>query len=143
MEFNITGEVFQNVLYLLIGAMLAALAGIWAGWFESLRKNKNDIKKIKNLLKSDFSRINDLAIENIESIEKELKKFDLEEDPYAIQDKELKDLFERKRELDDYLINFYYEYEFNFWTALVSSGSLIKLKEIEIQDVQTAYESYF
>lgn len=125
--------IFTTIFGVIIGYMLSELKEISAE-----RREKN---KIRNLIKLDFERLNNLAIKDIQTLDKEITKLKQEKNPEELKDPVLNEVYERKRDLEEYLDGFYTNYEFNFWTALIASGSLIKLNEKEIRAVQVARDT--
>ncbi len=125
--------IFVTVFGVVIGYALSELKEISAEHKEK--------RKIRHLLKSDFERLNDLAISDIQSFDEEITKLKQEDNPEALKDLVFNEVFTMKRDLGEYIDGFYTYYEFNFWTALIANGSLIKLNEKEIRAIQVARDT--
>ncbi len=113
----------------LVGAVVASIL-LFA---HERAKDKREIKKIRSLLNSDFSALYDLMMKDRERIKKEYKKLNDDELANSIMSTSLS--------ISDFYHDYGNYYDLEFWDAIVSSGSLLKLEKEEIRGAQSVYNS--
>ena len=118
--------VLEELAAILIGAIIGSMASFSFFYNWEMKKRRDEIEKIKGLLNSDLVRVYDLAKEDLKNIQK-LK---------PSLDEIVENLYSRKYTVEQYFAGKHLSFDFNFWSAITTSGSLIKLKENEIEDVQ-------
>ena len=96
-------------------------------------KEKKEINKIRTLINSDFARFYQLAKEDISKIEQDNVEFTI--------DNYIDKLTSKKLDIEEFLVKYSRLFEFNFWNAITSSGSLIKLPKEEILLIQATVDT--
>jgi len=116
------------IIAAIFGSIFGALVAFVLFYNHDVSKEKRDIKKIRALINSDFARLYQLAKEDISKIEQDNVEHTL--DDY------INKITAGDTNIDEFLFEYSKISEFNFWEAIVSSGSLIKLPEKEILLIQ-------
>lgn len=114
------------IIAAIFGSIFGALVAFVLFYNHDVSKEKREVKKIQLLLNSDFARIYDLAKKDLKNIQKFKSNLD----------EAVENLYARKFTVDHYFVDKHLSFEFNFWGAITTSGSLIKLKADEIKDIQ-------
>ena len=128
-EINITFELASAIIGGVVGAVFAFIFS----YYLMIRKQKNELKKIQNIINDDFYRIYYYANESIEIITG----------------------LTNNKEFDEYVLDIGHSItrgrtalllnlpnlRFLLWNAIVSSGRMIELKTNEIQLINTAHDN--
>ena len=124
-------EFVENVGYTVLGGGIAAVSGLVVQRWHTRWERKNNIKKIRGLLKPEFERIYQLLIDERRTVER--IKLRSEEDfdslsNHTMMASEYLDIVGSRR-LHSLV-----------WDAIISSGNLIKLDNDEIKITQLAQQ---
>ena len=125
-------EFLENVGYTVLGGGIAATFGFGAQWLHARRERKNDIKKIRDLLKLEFEELYQVLIGERQTAKKAKR---CSEDDYG-------SLNEHEMETSQYLAHVGgMRLRSLTWDAIISSGNLIKLDNDEIAIIQFVQQS--
>lgn len=129
-----TTDYFVGIFIPIYSAVFgAAIASIFLFSHER-QKEKREIKKIKSLLDSDFSVF-------YEEITKDRDLIQNERDKLKTEDSLVNKLISGTLDFSEFYSKYGIFYELQYWQAIVSSGSLLKLEKDEISHVQAVANS--
>ena len=132
MEIRYTLVFLENVGYTVLGGSIAAIFGFGVQWWHTIRERKNDIKKIRGLLKPEFEDLYQILIDEMQVVKK--AKDSSEEDFNSLNDHTMG--------IAQYLANVGSGRLLTFvWDPIISSGNLIKLDNDEIEIILSAQQS--
>jgi len=124
--------VLDQVGIALIGAIIGAAAGFFFFYGWEKKKKLKEISKVKELINDDYTRLYKIANEGISDSKNFLENTDN-------IDKLVDELIRTKFDIS-IVIRYHYPLEHNFWNAIMTNGSLIKLNLEEIKYIQNNYE---
>ena len=119
----------------IIGAVIGAISAYVLIAAHGRALENREIRKIQSLIKDDLERIFRLAKSNIKKIEEDNVEFKVDES--------IDKLISGKLSAHDFVVKYWFSFEFNFWNAIVSSGSLIKLSSNDIKETQIIVDAIF
>lgn len=135
---NQVNELQESNTKLGILAAASVIGGTLLGYYMSersrTRQEKEEIRKVKELLADDFERINKLTIDDIKKIITELEEFEK-------SGKKIDEFIQDRVSLAAYLGHLRKTYEFTFWDLIQVSGSLIKLSSEEIRGINIIHDA--
>src|SRR6266850_7392827 len=126
---------FVAIYVPIYSALIGATAAFVLILAHERSREQKEIKKIRSLLNSDFSEMYRLITKDKEFFQNAYDKLDKE-------DGLVNQLVSGKLVVIDFYHKYGIFYDFEFWNAVVSSGSLLKLKQDEISDVQAVHNSF-
>ena len=125
---------FISIFIPIYSAILgAAVASVFLFSHER-QKDKREIRKIKSLLNSDFS-------EFYEEITKDRQFIQDARDKLETDDSLVNKLISGTMDFSEFYSKYGIFYELQYWQAIISSGSLLKLEKDEISHVQAVSNS--
>jgi len=125
---------FVNIFISIYSALIGAAVASILLFSHERAKDKREIKKIKSLLNSDFASLyNDMT--------KDRLFIQSEHDKLGEEDGLVSNIISEKMSIPDFYQKYGTYYTVEFWDAIVSSGSLLKLDKDEISRVQAVHNS--
>ena len=125
-------EFLENVVYTVLGGGIAAISGLVVQRWHARWERKNNIKKIRDLLKPEFVELYQILIDERRTVKKAKRH---SEDDYG-------SLNEHEMEASQYLDRVGGVRLLSLaWDAIISSGNLIKLDNDEIEIIQAVQQS--
>ena len=125
-------EFLENVAYTVLGGGIAAISGLVVQRWHASWERKNNIKKIRDLLKPEFVELYQILIDERRTVKKAKRR---SEDDYG-------SLNEHEIEASQYLDRVGGVRLLSLaWDAIISSGNLIKLDNDEIEIIQAVQQS--
>lgn len=121
------------VFVALIGSAFGAIVAFVLFYHYESSRGKREIEKIKVLIRDDFTRIYRIA-------KSDMNKIDTDNIEFKIDEK-IDKLISGNFDLEEFLSPYMPVLDFNFWEAIVSSGSLIKLEKEDIKKIQAGIDT--
>lgn len=143
MALNATGvptgaieiDLFPILLQTIVAIVVSVGGGTYLGYRLSERsrtiQEKNEVKKMKDLLKNDFERINNISISRIVTMLGFIEN--------AKNDDFIDDLLTSIEKVSQYALDNIGFFDFVYWQILSDSGHMIKLDKKEIQQIYSLH----
>lgn len=121
----------EELLLIIIGALVAGAVGtIFAYQTEFIRERKT-VKKIKELLNEEFFDIYEAYVDEQDTIQK--AKASIKTD--------ISKIIDNTTTISDYFYKHGQIFQFSIWTAISTSGDLIKLSKDEIVEIEAMHNA--
>lgn len=130
-------DLFPIIMQTIVAIVVSVGGGTYLGYQLSERsrtiQEKNEVQKVKNLLKNDFERINDLAITHIENMLGFIEQ--------SHDDNFITNMMTSVVNVSNYALENIRYFDFVYWDVLSDSGHMIKLDEDNIKEIYAAHFS--
>jgi len=132
-EIDVTTLILQAVVTVAVSVGGGTLLGYFMSERSRKKQKNEDIQKVKTLLKDDFERLNELAVNDLMKIYKAIHSL-------RTDDSFLDNLFSNKLAMGALVGEIIPKYEFNFWELIRHSSLMINLQTQEIRELEADHD---
>ncbi len=127
-------DIFNELEIGIAAALIGVISSTFVATYKEKEERSRETNKIRSLLSDDFSRL-------YKEITKDRQLFQNEHDRIGTDGDLSGRLMSDDKEYSKAYSEYGIFYELEYWQAIVSSGSLLKLDKDEIRHVQASYNS--